>query len=429
MSSLRFNKTKRMAAVLLVSAFLVLGLWLVAPVLSALNQQPVAIFREVWETVNQNLYDPKFNGVDWKAMKQKYEPQAKQAESPAALAAVINQMLAELRISHTRFYTQSDPAYYQLLGIFLPNAELSRQLKRVLPEGRITYPGIGIFTREIEGKTFISGILDGSPAAKVGLQVGDQILAVEGQPYQPIAAFVGKVGQSVQLSLQRTSDPTKTVTIAVTPTLFDPQKMFLEAMQASTEIIERDGKKIGYLHIWSYAGDRYQEQLEEELIYRRLKQADGLILDLRDGWGGASPSYLNIFTAEVPTMTVVGRDGQPRNIDYYWKKPAAMVVNQGSRSGKEILAYGFQKYKIGPLVGTQTAGAVVAGRPYLMKDGSMLYLAVADVFVDGQRLEGKGVNPDVEVAFQLPYAQGADPFKEKAIAAILTTLNARQPAS
>ena len=36
-----------------------------------------------------------------------------------------------------------------------------------------------------------------------------------------------------------------------------------------------------------------------------------------------------------------------------------MLVNGGSRSGKEVLAYGFRKHGIGPVVGSRTAGAVV----------------------------------------------------------------------
>lgn len=422
MQNFQLTQIKRLVLASVALGLIGLAFWMIPPVFSAWNRQPAAIFEQVWQTVNQHFYDPGLNGVDWQAVKQKYQAPARAAESTAALAPVINQMLSELKTSHTHFYTQSEPAYYQLLGIFLPNANLEKQLKQVLPQGKIHYPGIGIFTTEIEGKVFIRAILDGSPAAQAGLAVGDQILAVAGQPYEPIQAFVGQVGEPVQLSIQRRPDA-ELIAIAVTPKLFDPQTMFLEAMQASTEVIQRQGKQLGYLHIWSYAGDRYQEQLENELIHRQLKQVDGLILDLREGWGGASPSYLNLFTAKIPTMTVVGRDRQPRKIDYQWKKPVVMVVNQGARSGKEILAYGFQKYKIGPIVGTKTAGAVVAGRPYLMKDGSMLYLAVANVFVDGERLEGRSVNPDVEVAFQLPYAQGADPFKEQAIATLLTLLN------
>jgi len=96
-----------------------------------------------------------------------------------------------------------------------------------------------------------------------------------------------------------------------------------------------------------------------------------------------------------------------------------MLVNRGSRSGKEILAYGFRKYNVGQIVGSTTAGAVVAGSPFVMKDGSLLYLAVADVYVDGKRLEGEGVIPDIAVPFPIPYAQGNDPQKERAIETVL----------
>lgn len=100
-----------------------------------------------------------------------------------------------------------------------------------------------------------------------------------------------------------------------------------------------------------------------------------------------------------------------------------MLVNEGSRSGKEILAYGFRKYGIGPVVGTKTAGAVVGGILRVMDDGSILYLAYADVQVDGVRLEGVGVEPDIEVPFSLEYAQGADPQKERAIEVAIEAAN------
>jgi carboxyl-terminal processing protease len=115
-------------------------------------------------------------------------------------------------------------------------------------------------------------------------------------------------------------------------------------------------------------------------------------------------------------MTIIPRDRKSYKSDFHWRKPVVMLVNEGSRSGKEILAFGFQRYKIGPVVGSKTAGAVVGGRPFIMQDGSVLYLAVADVFVDDKyRLEGKGVTPDVSVPFSLEYAAGADPQKERAI--------------
>ena len=423
MRRLRLKKLNRLFATALVSISVALLLfWLLLPALSRPRQPPAfATFNEVWQTVNDNFYDSKFNGVDWKALRKKYQPLAEQAESIDQESTVINQMLSELKASHTHFYTRSEPAYYQLLGIFKSDA-LWKKLNKFFPNGNIQYPGIGVFTQNINDHTFISAILDGSPAAKAGLKVGDQLLGVDGHPYQPIQSFLGKVGQAVKLSIQRTPDPNSVVTIAVTPKQLNPTTIFLESMRASSELIERNSQKIGYVHIWSYAGEQYQQQLVQEITYGKLREADGLILDLREGWGGAMPSYLSIFTAKVPTLTQAFRDGKKIDLDFQWKKPVVMLVNQGSRSGKEILAYGFQQYDIGAVIGTKTAGAVLGGRPFLLKDGSLLYLAVADVFVNGERLEGKGVSPDIEVPFQLEYAQGADPQKQRAVEVLLQSL-------
>lgn len=82
----------------------------------------------------------------------------------------------------------------------------------------------------------------------------------------------------------------------------------------------------------------------------------------------------------------------------------------------EVIAFGFKKAGYGKLIGTRTAGAVTAGRLFLVGDQAMLYLAVADVRVDGLRLEGLGVIPDLEVPFHLPFATEPDPQLEAAIA-------------
>ena len=199
-------------------------------------------------------------------------------------------------------------------------------------------------------------------------------------------------------------------------------------MDDSVDGVEKAGQRIGYIHSWSYAGDQYQEKLEDELIYGRLRDADALVLDLRDGWGGAPLTALQLYTARGPSVTSIGRDRTPSTYHGQWNKPVVMLVNGGSRSAKEILAYGFQQYDIGPVVGTPTAGAVTAGRAFIMPDDSLLYVAVADVYLDQTvRLEGEGVTPDVVVPFPIEYAQGADPQKERAIATALGLLNSPSP--
>ncbi|AFZ17256.1 S41 family peptidase [Allocoleopsis franciscana] len=412
---INFLGSKILKFITIISLIVFIIVWPIFLKVSSAQGSPYqATLNEVWQEVNDHFFDPNFNGVNWKAKRQEYENQLKPVQSLEEASVVINQMLSELKTSHTHFYTKQEPAYYQLLGIF-NRGSFRKELERIFSNGKLDYTGIGIFTKDINGKIFISGVIDGTPAAQSGLKVGDEVIAVDGKPYQPIQSFANKAEQEVKVSIQQSPDPKSRKDLTVIPKKLNPNRLFLEAMRESTKIIERDNKKIGYIHIWSYAGDQYQQQLIEEIGFGKLKDADGLILDLRDGWGGAEPNYLNIFNKQVPILTQMSRDGVKRTIDLQWRKPVVMVVNNGSRSGKEILANGFKKYGIGKLIGTKTAGAVVGGSPFLLEDGNLLYLAVVNVWVDGERLEGKGVIPDIEVPFPLEYAQGKDPQFNKAV--------------
>ena len=67
------------------------------------------------------------------------------------------------------------------------------------------------------------------------------------------------------------------------------------------------------------------------------------------------------------------------------------------------------------MVGETTAGALLAGRAFLLGDDSLLIIAVNDVSVNEVRIEGVGVSPTVEVPFDIRYAAGRDPQVEKAV--------------
>jgi len=371
-----------------------------------------AAFNEVWQVVRDRFYDRDLHGLDWNAIGDRYRPLAAAAPTERERAAVINRMLAELHASHTGYYTPVDTAYYDLADIF--SRSLRNRLKAAFPDGKVAYTGIGIFTRSIEGKTFVSGVLNGLPGERAGLLVGDELIAADGAPFEPVESFADKGGSKVTLTIRRSHDA-DLQQVTVVPERIEPNAAFLDAMRSSTKVIERSGVRIGYVHVWSYARNDYQELLAEQISTGPLKDADALIWDLRDGWGGADPDYLDIFNARGPTMITTERDGDKSVINAKWRKPAALLINGGTRSGKEVLAYGFKKYGYGPVIGTRTAGALLAARAFLLDGGGLLLLPVADVEVDGERLEGRGVAPTIDVPFEIPYAAGADPQLERAI--------------
>jgi len=396
---------------------------IVAPLYAATAEtQPsnAKLFDEAWRLTRDRFYDPGMAGLDWQAIADKYRPQAEAAASSGEFAVVINAMLAELGASHMGYFTPADPAYYQLADIF--GGTERDDAKPFFKGSEVRYPGIGIFTREIDGRTFVSGVMEGLPAAEADLRVGDEIVGVEVGPFAPVDSFAGKVGQPVSLIIRRSPESAPRP-LTVTPDSIQPNKAFLNAMRDSARIIESGGLKIGYVHVWSYAGRQYQNLLEELVSEGPLKDADALIWDLRDGWGGAQPDYLDIF-APGPTMTMDGRrDNDDHIFNAKWRRPAVALVNGGTRSGKEMLTYGFKKYGYGEVVGTRTAGALLAGRTFYLSDGSLLLIAVADVTVDGERLEGRGVEPTIAVPFDLRYAAGADPQLDRAVQALTQQLS------
>lgn len=381
-------------------------------------------FEEIWQICNENFYDPSFKGINWTNIKYQYLPLIKKARSEDEFALLINKMLSELNTSHTHFYSKNDKEYFELMDLF--QEVYSQEIEKFFPNKSITYPDIGIFTKEIGNKVFIKGILEGSVAYKAKLLVGDQIISVDGERYHPIKSFLNKVGQKVTIKIQRRKDPNSQKNIKLIPVMVSPNKRFLEATKTSARIIKKSHYKIGYIHMWSFAGEEYYELLKEEIAVGKFSKADALIIDLRDGWGGANPDYLNLFNRNIPIITFISRDKTKSIYDTQWRKPVVFLINEGTRSGKEILAYGVKKYNIGKLIGMRTAGAVCGGQPFILSDGSLLYLAVSDSLVNGIRLEGIGVEPDIEVPFPLEYSKGKDPQIEKAIDILITQIKEKK---
>lgn len=314
-----------------------------------------------------------------------------------------------------------DYEYYHLAGVFsaLP------VIQELFQHQEITYPTVGIITEKRDHHVFIASVLPGSIAEQAGLLAGDEIIAVNDAAYQPIASLKDHIGEQVNFAIKRSSDGT-VQTFTLTPRRINPKVEMLEAEQASIRLIESQGSAIGYIHIYSYAGQEYHDELVEAISWEALKDADALIIDLRYGLGGADPSYLNIFNPHIPVLTATDNTGKTYRYDPQWRKPAVFLVNKTSRSGKEILAFGAKKYQLATVIGERTAGEVVGGRLFPLSSGDLLYLAVRSGVIDGVILEGVGVAPDIEVPMDIRYCQGKDPQLEQAVEYLVNTLRLNQ---
>ena len=375
------------------------------------RDRPLDVFDRVCDLVEREFYDPDLGGVDWATLAAARRPLAAGAADEQALRDVLAPLLAELHTSHTRFVTSAEPAFHDLAAIF----GLGPEFPSLFPDGVVTRESIGILGEPFEDGYLVLGVLHGSPAEAAGLLAGDVILAADGAPFAPVASFCGKGGQSVELSVRRRVDePTRR--FAVVPERVAPTDALLAAAEASMQVVTLGDRRVAYARVWSYADLRVHEALTAALTTGALSGADALVLDLRGGWGGANPAYLDLFNASVPQLEMVDRAGRVNVFDGRWRRPVVLLVDGGTRSGKEVLAHAFRRHGLGPVVGVRTAGAVTGGRAYPVGDRSLLYLAVMDARVDGERLEGVGVEPDVRVPFTQAYAAGADPQRARALA-------------
>src|SRR5690349_6617947 len=118
------------------------------------------IFSDAWETINEKYYDPSFNGVNWRAVRERYRPAAEAARSDDDFYVVMKKMVGELRDAHTRFAT--------------PRERMEReQLKAITA---------GVSISEVEGKPVVVSVEPNSEAARLGVELGMIILAINGKP-------------------------------------------------------------------------------------------------------------------------------------------------------------------------------------------------------------------------------------------------------
>ena len=209
------------------------------------------LFDAVVETIEKKFFDETLlKRLDWRARANAVRPSVLSAAGTEDAARRINALLSELNTSHTALYTPDDYQYYILLDVLRGDWETVDLVSRRFWGSGPYYPGIGAFTRQVEDRHFVDGILEGSPAERAGLKYGDEILTVDAMPYSPIAAFRGKIGATVELEIRRHSNAApRRLQVSVIP--IRPTSAFAAATEASARIIERDDCRIGYVHIWS----------------------------------------------------------------------------------------------------------------------------------------------------------------------------------
>uniref|UniRef100_UPI002FE1989B S41 family peptidase n=1 Tax=Sinorhizobium chiapasense TaxID=501572 RepID=UPI002FE1989B len=396
-----------------------------APGAADVTRSGQPVFDRVVELVDKDFYNTtalaRFNTAARAQIDGRTHP-ISAASPPSDVDDAITSILSSLRVSHTGRYKPDTIDYFELSDIF--RFAIRDDLRRLFPpDGEVRYPGIGMVTAVDGGRRFVADVYDGSPAEKAGLLVGDEILSVDGLPYREIGSFTDKVGRSVEIRLRRHPDAVPT-SVKVQVERLRPLPMFERAIDESLALSEREGHKVGYVRLWTLSTRSGLDIIAQALATGRLKDAEGVIVDLRGRWGGGPADAAELFVGDTPSFRLVPRRGDATLANFRWQKPVVALIDKGTRSGLELFAYALRQNAI-PLVGERSAGALLAGRAYVLPDDSLLELAVSDAVIDNDlRLEGIGIEPDRAVPFPLAYAAGRDPQREVAIGEMVRMLEA-----
>ena len=353
-----------------------------------------ALGDELVEAVRTKLFDAD-RAARWSARNRGF---AAAISDEASFARESNRRLAELGVSHTTYFPPLAPKTDELRAVFEPEL------------GAADAVSIGAQIEPLAGRFYVVTIFPDGPAAHAGLLRGDEIVAVDGQPFNPDRAWPDR---ALAVAIRRHANGPVQM-IGVTPQHGSIRKAWLATERAGSRIVARAGKQIAYAWMWTCAGEDYQNLLAQKLT-SDFAAADALVVDFRDGWGGCNPTFVNLFNRAVPTLRSLRRDGRARVYAPGWRRPLVVLVNRRTRSGKELVTRALQRAGRATVVGERSAGAVLAGDPITLSNGGILYVAVADLFVDEERLEGVGVTPEVPVDEQLPFAAGSDPPLDRAL--------------
>ncbi len=340
------------------------------------------------KTVRDRYYDKRIGGLDWTRVGDAYRARLASVQNRAEFVRLVNAMLAELHASHTEFVDASDVAFYMLPAVM--EGDLRGHL----------VAHIGVMGRQDGNEYLVAAALDGGPAEKAGILSGDRLVRADGQPFQSAGSFVGKEGTPVRVELRRAGETTLQ-TVRVTPVKQNMLAAYLEATRSSARMLEVGGRKVGYVHLWTMADEAFKTTLDR-LVLNKLYATDGLILDLRDGYGGHPWGFSDVFLR--PDVTWEHQMREIRSVQHSgYTKPLVVLINGGTRSAKEFLAYQLRAAGRATLVGGRTAGAFLGAGVFPIGKESLLELAVDGLKLNGKPLEGVGVAPDVAVAPAFAY--------------------------
>lgn len=361
------------------------------------------MFSDAWRMHREFSFDPAMRGVDWNAVRARYEPLLARVADREELDDLIGQMTAELGILHSQIRRGDQREDNEVAT----PAALGADLLAVANGMRVSH----IYRSDPELPS------DRAPLARPGVDVreGDVIRAINGQAVRSIADVARilsmQAGKQILLDVIRGNASHQTIAVPVGSRAEASLRYGDWEQRMRDRVLARGEGRIGYLHLRAMTGGDVGEFARE--FYTNAFR-DGLIIDVRRNNGGSIDSWVIEKLLRRAWAFWKFADSPPDyNMQQTFRGHLVVLIDERTYSDGETFAAGIKALGLGPLIGQRTSGAGIwlSDRNRLI-DGGMARVAEYPQFnaADGRWIiEGKGVSPDIAVV-NAPLAtfKGAD---------------------
>lgn len=349
---------------------------------AALQDSPKAIVDQVWQLVNREYVDGKFNQKDWLAVRR--ELLSKNYSSREEAYNAIRESLKMLNDPYTRFM---DPKQFEAL-----TSQTS---------GEVSGIGIRMEVNEKTKRLTVVEAIENSPALKAGIRAGDEIIAIDGKLTSKMKIddasklIRGRVGSMVVLQISRAGQSPFNVQMA---------RATIEVPTVKYAMRQEGTRKVGYIRLREFSAHA-SEQMRRAIGDLNSKGADSYVLDLRGNPGGLLQASIEIARMWLDDGSIVktidrkgGSDLTKANRTALAKQPLAVLVDGNSASASEILTGALKDNKRAVVIGTTTFGKALVQSVHELGDGSGVAITIAHYYTPkGTDINHTGIVPDIRL--------------------------------
>jgi carboxyl-terminal processing protease len=339
----------------------------------------------------------------------------------------------------TRYHDLVTAAMKGMLSSLDPHSQFMdpNDFRDMQDDTRSRFNGLGIEVSMKNGLPTVITAMEDTPAARAGILSGDQILRINGASTErmdlqdAINILRGPAGRKVTFTLLRPS------TKEIKDYTLERAEIKVQSVKGARLLDEELAGpfKIGYIRLIQF-NEPTADDLSKAIDELQKEGMQALVLDLRNNPGGLLNSAVDVCGQFLPPNTkVVSTQGRVASQQHDYATsgarkerpnfPMALLINEGSASGAEIVAGALKDLHRAVLVGETTFGKGSVQNVMQLPDGSAVRFTTAKYYTPSKQvIQGNGVAPNIRVPmtteqeralFALRNAENVKPEDEKNI--------------